>query len=166
MGNFHHRALMVCASVSAYTAPALMTVCLFTNYWIYGKQTRLSPNPIFRVGDTRILNFTYHRIGLWKECVRESVDVPYHCEIVRYSKTEAKSEKGFKAVSCKSILERETNPCLIVVCIFRSISTQYGLFHCCFSVANRCHFLIYTWSLQATSQSCFLHLRTSFLNLR
>ena len=101
MGNFHHRALMVFASVSAYTAPALMIVCLLTDYWIYGKQTRLSPNPTVKVGDTRVLNFTYHRIGLWKECAREATDQPYLCEIVKYSKTEAKLEKGFKAVACK-----------------------------------------------------------------
>ena len=63
---------MVSASVSAYTAPALMIVCLLTDYWIYGKQTRLSQNPIFKAGDTRILNFTYHRIGLWRECTKET----------------------------------------------------------------------------------------------
>ncbi len=102
MGNFHHRALMVFASVSAYTAPALMTVCLFTNYWIYGKQTRLSTNPVVKAGDTRAVNFTYHRIGLWRECMRESMDIPYDCKNVKYSKAEAKLEKGFKAVSCKS----------------------------------------------------------------
>jgi hypothetical protein len=103
MGNFHHKALMVCASVSAYAAPALMTICLLTDYWIYGKQTRLAQNPIVKAGETRILNYTYHRIGLWRECMRESIDIPYTCEIVKYSKTEAKLEKGFKAVSCKII---------------------------------------------------------------
>jgi hypothetical protein len=73
MGNFQHRALMVSASVSAYTAPALMTVCLLTDYWIYGKQTRLSPNPVLKAGDRRVLNFTHHRIGLWRECMKETV---------------------------------------------------------------------------------------------
>ncbi len=63
---------MVSASVSAYTAPALMTVCLLTDYWIYGKQARLSQNPTIKAGDTRVLNFTYHRIGLWRECMREA----------------------------------------------------------------------------------------------
>ncbi len=92
---------MVCALVSAYTAPALMTVCLLTDYWIYGNQTRLSPNPIVKPGDPRLINYTLHRIGLWRECMRESLDIPYTCEIVKYSKTEAKLEKGFKAVSCK-----------------------------------------------------------------
>ena len=115
---------MVSASVSAYTAPALMTICLLTDYWIYGKQTRLSQNPVIKAGDIRILNFTYHRIGLWRECTREAFgkdthrgrdnaramhldstiflsESPYVCELVRYSKTEAKLEKGFKAVSCK-----------------------------------------------------------------
>ena len=29
------------------------------------------------------------------------LDASYDCDIVRYSKTEAKLEKGFKAVSCK-----------------------------------------------------------------
>jgi hypothetical protein len=62
---------MVSASVSAYTAPALMTVCLLTDYWIYGKQTRLSQNPIVKAGDTRGVNHTYHRIGLWHECMKE-----------------------------------------------------------------------------------------------
>jgi hypothetical protein len=101
MGNFHHKALMVFASVSAYTAPALMTVCLLTDYWIYGKQTRLSSTPVMKVGDARVLNFTHHRIGLWRECMRETLDLPYICEVVKYSKTEAKLEKGFKAVACK-----------------------------------------------------------------
>ena len=101
MGNFHHQALMVSASVSAYTAPALMLVCLLTDYWIYGKQTRLAANPVARVGEARVLNFTHHRIGLWRECAREAADLPYTCEIVKYSKTEAKLEKGFKAVACK-----------------------------------------------------------------
>ena len=124
MGNFNHRALMVSASVSAYTAPTLMTICLLTDYWIYGKQTRLSQNPVVKAGDIRVLNFTYHRIGLWRECTREAFgknrhdgrtrlerfisdssiclsESPYVCELVRYSKTEAKLEKGFKAVSCK-----------------------------------------------------------------
>jgi hypothetical protein len=72
MDNFHHRALMVSASVSAYTAPALMTVCLLTDYWIHGNQTRLSQNPIVKAGDTRAVNYTYHRIGLWRECMRET----------------------------------------------------------------------------------------------
>jgi hypothetical protein len=72
MGNLHHKALMVSASVSAYTAPALMTVCLLTDYWIYGNQPRLSQNPIVKAGDTRILNFTYHRIGLWRECMKDT----------------------------------------------------------------------------------------------
>jgi hypothetical protein len=101
MGNFHHKALMVSASVSAYTAPALMTVCLLTDYWIYGKQPRLSQNPVVKAGESRILNYTYHRIGLWRECMRETTNTPYICEIVKYSKAEAKLEKGFKAVSCK-----------------------------------------------------------------
>jgi hypothetical protein len=101
MGNFHHQALMVFALVSAYTAPALMTACLLTDYWIYGNQTRLSPNLIVKPGEIRHVNFTYHRIGLWRECMRETIDVPYTCEIVKYSKTEAKLEKGFKAVACK-----------------------------------------------------------------
>lgn len=92
---------MICASVSAYTAPALMTVCLSTNYWIYGKQVRSSSTPILKAGDSRIFNYTYHRIGLWKECFKEKIDLPYKCDIVKYSKTEAKSEKGFKAVACK-----------------------------------------------------------------
>ncbi len=92
---------MICASISAYTAPLLMILCLLTNYWIYGRQTRLSPNPTMKAGDTRIVNYTYHRIGLWQECMRETLDIPYTCEIVKYSKTEAKLEKGFKAVACK-----------------------------------------------------------------
>ncbi|CAF0898305.1 unnamed protein product [Rotaria sordida] len=79
-----------------------MTVCLFTDYWIYGNQTRLSQNPTAKIGDTRILNYTFHRIGLWRECVRETKDIPYTCEIVKYSKEEAKLEKGFKAVSYRS----------------------------------------------------------------
>lgn len=29
------------------------------------------------------------------------LDAPYTCDLVKYSKTEAKLEKGFKAVSCK-----------------------------------------------------------------
>ncbi len=91
---------MVCAVVSAYTAPALMTVCLLTDHWIHGNQTRLSPNLIVKPGDIRV-NYTFHRIGLWRECMRESIDIPYTCEIVKYSKTEAKLEKGFKAVACK-----------------------------------------------------------------
>ena len=61
---------MVSASVSAYTAPALMTLCLLTDHWIYGKQARLSQNPIAKVGEMRP-NFTFHRIGLWRECVKE-----------------------------------------------------------------------------------------------
>ena len=73
MGNFHHKALMVSASVSAYTAPALMTVCLLTDHWIYGKQTRLSTNPVVKAGDTRSYNFTYHQIGLWRECIKEKI---------------------------------------------------------------------------------------------
>ncbi|CAF2133815.1 unnamed protein product [Rotaria magnacalcarata] len=93
---------MISASVSAYTAPALMTVCLLTDYWIYGKQTRLAQTPIIKAGDLRILNFTHHRIGLWRECMREAIDIPYTCEIVKYSKTEAKLEKGFKAVAYRS----------------------------------------------------------------
>ena len=72
MGNFHHRALMVSASVSAYSAPALMTVCLLTDYWIYGKQTILPLNPTLQTADIRTLNFTYHRIGLWRECIKEN----------------------------------------------------------------------------------------------
>jgi hypothetical protein len=63
---------MVSASVSAYTAPALMTICLLTDYWIYGKQARLSQNPIAKVGEMRLANFTYHRIGLWRECSKET----------------------------------------------------------------------------------------------
>jgi hypothetical protein len=102
MGNFHHRALMVFAAVSAYTAPALMTICLFTDHWIYGNQTRLSQNPIVKAGESRVANYTFHRIGLWRECSRETHQVPYVCEIVKYSKAEAKLEKGFKAVSCKT----------------------------------------------------------------
>jgi hypothetical protein len=101
MGNFRHKVLMIFASVSAYTAPALMTVCLLTDYWTYGNQTRLSTSPIVKAGDPRILNFTFHRIGLWRECMREAIDIPYTCEIVKYSKTEAKLEKGYKAVACK-----------------------------------------------------------------
>lgn len=102
MGNFQHKALMICASVSAYSAPALMTICLLTDYWIYGAQTRLSGNPIIvKTGETAVLNYTYHRIGLWRECMKESIELPYNCEIVKYSKAEAKLEKGFKAVSCK-----------------------------------------------------------------
>lgn len=101
MGNFHHKALMICASISAYTAPALMTLCLSTNYWIYGKQVRLSSVPVVKIGETRSFNYTYHRIGLWKECIKEKLDLPYKCDIVKYSKTEAKSEKGFKAVACE-----------------------------------------------------------------
>jgi len=104
MGNFRHKTLMIFASVSAYTAPALMTICLLTDYWIYGQQTRLSANPTIKAGDTRILNYTYHRIGLWRECIKETIDIPYTCEIVKYSKTEAKLEKGFKAVSCKNLI--------------------------------------------------------------
>ncbi len=92
---------MIFASVSAYTAPTLMTVCLLTDYWIYGNQTISSPNPILKAGDTRIFNYTYHRIGLWRECMREINDITYTCEMVKYSKAEAKLEKGFKAVSCK-----------------------------------------------------------------
>jgi hypothetical protein len=95
MGNFRHKTLMIFASVSAYTAPALMTISLLTDYWIYGQQTRLSVNPTIKTGDTRILNYTYHRM-------KETTDIPYTCEIVKYSKTEAKLEKGFKAVSCKN----------------------------------------------------------------
>lgn len=64
---------MVSASVSAYTAPALMTVCLLTNYWYYGRQIRLSQNPVAKIGETRGLNFTYHRIGLWRECIKEAL---------------------------------------------------------------------------------------------
>ena len=101
MGNFQHKALMICASVSAYTAPALMTVCLSTNYWIHGEQIRSSSTPIVKVGETRLFNSTYHRIGLWKECVKETIDASYKCDLVKYSKTEAKSEKGFKAVACE-----------------------------------------------------------------
>lgn len=95
---------MISASVSAYTAPALMTICLLTHYWIYGKQPKLSINPILKAGDTRVVNYTYHRIGLWKECMRETDDIPYRCETVKYSKAEAKLEKGFKAVSCKILI--------------------------------------------------------------
>ena len=101
MGNFHHKALMIFASVSAYTAPALMTVCLFTDHWIYGNQTRLSGNLIPKAGDPRILNYTYHRIGLWRECARNTSNLPYVCEIVRYSKKDVKLEKGFTAVARK-----------------------------------------------------------------
>ncbi|CAF0837840.1 unnamed protein product [Adineta ricciae] len=93
---------MVSASVSAYTAPTLMAICLLTDYWIYGRQTRLASAPITKAGDVRILNFTYHRIGLWRECSRETTNVSYTCEVVRYSKAEAKLEKGFKAVSYRS----------------------------------------------------------------
>ncbi|CAF3466511.1 unnamed protein product [Rotaria sp. Silwood1] len=93
---------MISASGSAYTAPALMTICLLTDYWIYGNQTRLPQNQILKAGDTKIVNVTYHRIGLWRECMRETIDIPYTCEIVKYSKTEAKLEKGFKAVSYRS----------------------------------------------------------------
>ncbi|CAF1182652.1 unnamed protein product [Adineta steineri] len=93
---------MVCAAVSAYTAPALMTVCLFTDHWIYGNQTRLSQNPTIKVGEIRVVNYTYHRIGLWQECAKEVMDAPYICEIVKWSKAEAKLEKGFKAVSYRS----------------------------------------------------------------
>lgn len=103
MGNFHHKALMVFAMISAYTAPALMTVCLLTNYWIYGNQTNISSNAILKPGDAQIVNYTFHRIGLWRECSRETNDIPYRCENAKYSKTEAKSVKGFKAVACKSI---------------------------------------------------------------
>lgn len=70
MGDFHHRALMVSASVSAYTAPALMTVSLLTDYWIHGNQTRLSQNPIPKAGEVRAPNYTFHRIGLWRECMK------------------------------------------------------------------------------------------------
>lgn len=73
MGNFHHRTLMVSASVSAYTAPALMAVCLLTNYWYYGRQIRLSQNPATKIGEMRGINFTYHRIGLWRECIKETL---------------------------------------------------------------------------------------------
>ncbi|CAF0966722.1 unnamed protein product [Rotaria sordida] len=93
---------MVSASVSAYTAPALMTVCLLTDYWIYGEQPILSQNQVVKVGEIRILNYTYHRIGLWRECMKESHDAPYTCDLVKYSKVEAKLEKGFKAVSYRS----------------------------------------------------------------
>lgn len=103
MGNFHHKALMVFALVSAYTAPALMTVCLLTNYWIYGNQTNISSNMMLKPGDPQIVNYTFHRIGLWRECSRESHDMPYRCENAKYSNTAAKSVKGFKAVACKSI---------------------------------------------------------------
>jgi len=92
---------MVFASVSAYTAPTLMTVCLLTDHWIHGNQTKLSSNPMSKPGDTRILNYTIHHIGLWKECVRDVHETVYKCETVKYSKKEAKSEKGFKAVACK-----------------------------------------------------------------
>ncbi|CAF0716410.1 unnamed protein product [Adineta steineri] len=93
---------MVSASVSAYTAPSLMAVCLLTDYWIYGKQTRLSSTTITKAGDMRVLNFTYHRIGLWRECMKEVYNASYNCDVVRYSKAEAKMEKGFKAVSYRS----------------------------------------------------------------
>ena len=73
MGNFHHRTLMVSASVSAYTAPALMAVCLLTNYWYYGKQIRLSQNPSAKIGERSGHNFTFHRIGLWRECIKETL---------------------------------------------------------------------------------------------
>ena len=92
---------MVCASISAYAAPLLMLICLLTNYWIYGKQTRSSQNPIIKGADIRIVNYTYYRIGFWKECTRELIDLSYICERVIYNTTDAKSEKGFKAVSCK-----------------------------------------------------------------
>ena len=95
---------MISASASAYTAPALMTICLLTDYWIYGNQTRLAQNSVLRAGETRVVNYTFHRIGLWRECIRETTDIPYTCEIVKYSSTEAKLEKGFKAVSCKILL--------------------------------------------------------------
>jgi hypothetical protein len=146
MGNFRHKALMIFASVSAYTAPALMTVCLLTDYWIYGKQTRLTQSPIIKVGDTRILNFTYHRIGLWRECVKETVDAKYICEIVKYSESEAKLEKGFKAVSCK-ILFLYIYIFFYLIVMNRSISTKYGLFYSCMCPFNYCHFFIYPWSL-------------------
>ncbi|CAF1514506.1 unnamed protein product [Rotaria sp. Silwood1] len=93
---------MVFASVSAYTAPALMTISLLTDYWIYGNQTKLSQNSVIKPGDTLVLNHTYHRIGLWRECIKESYDASYTCDLVKYSKTEAKLEKGFKAVSYRS----------------------------------------------------------------
>jgi hypothetical protein len=64
---------MVSASVSAYTAPALMTVCLLTDYWIYGNQTRLSQNQVIKAGDARIANYSFHRIGLWRECMKETI---------------------------------------------------------------------------------------------
>lgn len=64
---------MISASVSAYTAPALMAVCLLTNYWYYGRQIRLSQNPATKIGEIRGFNFTYHRIGLWRECMKESL---------------------------------------------------------------------------------------------
>ena len=64
---------MVSASVSAYTAPALMAVCLLTNYWYYGKQIRLSQNPSAKIGERSGHNFTFHRIGLWRECIKETL---------------------------------------------------------------------------------------------
>ena len=38
---------------------------------------------------------------------RSSLDAPYTCDLVRYSKSEAKLEKGFKAVSCKTRLSED-----------------------------------------------------------
>ena len=147
MGNFHHRALMVSASFSAYAAPALMIVCLLTDYWIHGKQTRLSTNPVVKAGDIRVLNFTYHRIGLWRECFKETVDIEYTCEIVKYSKTEAKLEKGFKAVACK-IFSLNSRPNEERRRFHdRSICTKYGLFYRCISALKRRHLPIHSWSL-------------------
>ena len=70
---------MISASVSAYTAPALMAVCLLTDYWIYGNQTRLSQNPIIKAGEIRAVNYTYHRIGLWRECFKETLGKLFFC---------------------------------------------------------------------------------------
>lgn len=155
---------MVFALVSAYTAPALMTVCLLTDYWIYGNQTKLSPNPIFKPGDAQVVNYTFHRIGLWRECGRESTDSPYLCEIVKYSKTEAKSVKGFKAVACKFRLCRL---CLKYdVLLTRSISAQHGVFHRGVWPSHCCYFLVYARTLQTTSKSGVFHLRTFVLYLR
>ena len=137
---------MVFASFSAYAAPALMIVCLLTDYWIHGKQTRLSTNPVVKAGDIRVLNFTYHRIGLWRECFKETVDIEYTCEIVKYSKTEAKLEKGFKAVACK-ILSASSRPKRLPLLFDRSICAKHGLFYRCIGALEHRHLPIHSWSL-------------------
>ena len=85
---------------------------------------------------------------------------------MRYSKTEAKLEKGFKAVACKALSCLTRSLLSFLIDSIRSFRTQYGLFYRGIGVVDYRHFPLHPWSLQTPSQSRVLHFRTSLFYIR